>query len=208
MNHTLSSLLRPSLPSMVLPIFLAGLFGMGSLVSPTLTSIASTDDPPTLVKHLRTEMRSKEPMRRDLAILDVIVLARCTGSCTIQLASIEGKQIRIENETGVGRLVDLDALTPDLLDVYRRGPADGHRLLALSALINIGNQKALEQLMTDAPNRSNEVQTSTNRSLAAFYLETYPELTKRALRSKRIYIEDVQRADRLRLKVARREAAN
>jgi len=74
--------------------------------------------------------------------------------------------------------MDLEALVPDLMKAYRSGSADGHRLMALSALINIGNAKALEQLAAESSDRSSEqprrVNKTTQRSLAAFYLEKEP----------------------------------
>ena len=117
---------------------------------------------------------------------------------------------RVENESGAGTAIDLDALVPDLMKAYRSGPADGHRLLALSALINIGNTRALEQLATDSSDRSSQqsgrVNSATQRALVAHYLEMYPELTERAMRNMTFSIEDAQRAETVRGKLAKKEA--
>lgn len=102
---------------------------------------ALRDSPPTLGTHLRSELQAKDSMRRQMALLDINTLAYCTASCNISLRSVQNQQIRIENETGSGAFVDLDVLVPDLVKSYRQGPADGHRLLALSALLQIGNEK-------------------------------------------------------------------
>jgi hypothetical protein len=153
-----------------------------------------------LVKHLRKELQSKNAMRRQMALLDVNVLAHCRESCTVNLQSIQGKQIRIENEAGAGTVVDLDGLIPALLKNYRRGPADGHRLLALSALLHIGNEKALDQLVAQEGEQSKAVERATQRGLAGFYLEKYPELMTRAQRTQRLTLDDVARAKALRMR--------
>lgn len=182
-------------------LLLAGLLlGIGLLAAPAQSVAQSTDGPPTLITHLRSELQAKDPMRRQLALLDVNTLAHCTGSCTVSLRSIQDKKIRIENETGMGSVVDLEALVPDLLESYRRGPADGHRLLALSALLHVGNEKGLERLIDEGAFQSDHVRQATQRGLAAFYLEKYPELTERTLRTKRLSLDDVTRAKALRMK--------
>lgn len=189
----------------LLALGIAGLLGGGILLFATPSSAPVADDPPTLIKHLRTELKSKDALRRDHALVDIVALGRCSASCSVPLASVQGKTISIQNQTELGTVIDLDALVPDLITVYRSGPADGHRLLALSALINIGNQKALETLADEAPSQSQDVRRATNRTLASFYLEKYPELMKRAERTKTLTIQDVQRAERIRLRVARRQ---
>lgn len=182
---------------------LAGLLAAGSLVAPS-TFAQSTTDPPTLAKHLRAELGSKDDVRRERALIDVITLATCQTNCTVHLRSAMNRTVRIANESGTGNVVDLDALAPDLLRTYRSGPADGHKLLALSALINVGNQKALEQLITEKDAQSANVQRVTNMSLAAFYFAKYPELTEEAIRRHRLTLDDVQRAEVLRLRAERR----
>lgn len=194
-------------PRVLLLLALAGTLLGAPLAAAPLSAFS---DPPSLLKHLRTEMSSNDATRQQNALLDVIVLSKCEASCTISFLSIPDKMLRVENESGVGTAIDLDALVPDLMKAYRSGPADGHRLLALSALINIGSDEALEQLATESSDRSsqqsNRVNKTTQRSLAAFYLEKYPELTERAMRNKTFSIEDVRRAETVRVKLAKKEA--
>lgn len=168
----------------------------------------STSGPPTLIKHLRAEINSNDAMRQSNALVDVITLAGCTSTCTVGLHSIENRKLRIENDTEMGAVVDFDALAPDIMEVYRTGSSDGHRLLALSALIKIGNETTLEQLVnegTSASNRqSTRVSQQTQRSIATYYLEKYPELIERAKRKKTFSLDDVRRAEGVRVKVARK----
>lgn len=187
-----------------------GLFVIGALLITSLPAAAtvpselvSTDDPPTLIKHLRTELRAKDPIQRKHALLDVIALSSCPERCTLNLKSGQNKKLHIENETGLGATVDLDVLVPEVLETYRRGPTDGHRLLALSALINIGNEKALERLIDESSPRSVNVERATHRSLAAYYLTMYPELTEKTVRSRKLSLDDVNRAKVLRAKIAK-----
>ena len=177
---------------------LVGLLAAGPLFA------QSTAEPPTLIKHLRTELGSKDDARQERALIDVIALASCQESCTVSLQSGMNRVVRIANESGTGNVVDLDALTPDLLRAYRSGPADGHKLLALSALINVGNQKALEKLIEEKDAQSANVQRVTNMSLASFYFAKYPELTERSMRRHSLTLDDVQRAEVLRLRAERR----
>jgi hypothetical protein len=167
----------------------------------------SLGDPPTLIKHLRTELHSKDPVRRDLALVDIAGLGRCTASCSVTLLSVPGKNVSIANDTELGTVVDLEVLVPDLIRVYQRDPVDGHRLLALAALIYIGNQAALEKLIAEIPSQSPDVQQRTTRTLVGYYLEKYPELREETERTRVLEIEDVERAERLRLQVAQAEEA-
>lgn len=180
------------------------------LVAPLSTSAplpsSAPANPPTLIKHLRTELQSSDPVRREAVLIDIATLASCNSSCTVHLRSMEDRKLSIENETGIGTVVELDALIPDLHEAYRSGPADGHRLVALAALINIGNEKGLEKLVEEGAFRSKRVNSSTQRSLAAFYLETYPELAERTLRTGQLSLDDVHRAKVLRLKKAKKAA--
>lgn len=172
--------------------------------------LSPAPDPPSLIEHLRAEIGSKDAMRQQNALMDVIVLSRCEASCTVNFQSIPDKMLRVENESGVGSAIDLNALVPDLMKAYRSGPADGHRLLALSALVNIGNARALEQLATESSDGSSQqsrrVDKKTQRSLAAFYLEKYPELRGRMGRAMTFSVEDVRRAESVRVKLAKKEA--
>ena len=169
---------------------------------PTGQNLQDPGDPPTLIKHLRTELSSKDPMRRDKALVDIITLGRCTASCSVFLVSISGKKVSFGNETGTGRAIDLEVLTPDLIRVYQKGPADGHRLMALSALINIGSQAALKKLAREIASQSAGVQRHTHRTMVAYYLEKYPELREETVRTRVLKIEDVDRAERVRLRLA------
>ena len=203
-----TKLSRSPLLTFALVVGFLGLYGTWTLLGTAPAPKQASGDPPTLVKHLRTELQSKDPVRRDHALVDIITLGRCTGSCTINLASVRGRRISIESESDVGAVVDLDALVPTLMTVYRSDPAGtGHRLLALSALISIGNQNALKALVEDIPSQPADVQSATHRSLAAFYLEKYPELLEKTERRRMLSIEDVERAERVRLRVARKDAS-
>lgn len=183
------------------------LVGMGSILLAPPAAAQDPSPPPTLIKHLRTELQSTDAMRLNMALVDVVMLARCTASCTVPLVSVRGKEIRITNESGTGGVVDLDALTPDLIEVYKSGPVDGLRLMALSALISIGNQQALEQVIEVSSAQSPDVKRTTDRTLAAFYLEKYPDLMERAQRTKTLRIVDIQRAERMRVKAERTGAS-
>jgi hypothetical protein len=133
-----------------------------------------------------------------------VALAHCTETCTIALQSIDERRIRIENDTDKGTVVDLTALIPDLLSTYRTGPADGHRLLALAALLHIGNEAALEQLIGESARQSDAMKQETHRKLVGFYLARYPELAEKVRRTRRLSIEDAWRAKALRVKALQR----
>lgn len=164
----------------------------------------TTDDPPTLIQHLRNELQQKDPVRREYALMDAIALANCSTSCTVSLNSVQGKRIKIENNDGAGSVVDLTALLPSLLDTYRKGPADGHRLMALSALVRIGDEKTLQRLAEERNTQSKEMNKTTSRSLAAFYLAKYPELGDGLSRSGRLSVSDVEKAQAVRVRLARK----
>lgn len=172
------------------------------------SSLLTTDDPPTLIQHLRNELQQKDPVRREYALMDAIALANCPTSCTLGLNSIQGKQIKIENNDGAGSVVDLTALLPALLDTYRKGPADGHRLMALSALVRIGDEKTLERLTRERSTQSKRMNETTSRGLAAFYLAKYPELQDGLSRSGRLSVSDVEKAKAVRVRLARKNAKN
>lgn len=190
-----------------LPLFAALLIGMGLLILPAQTfAQSSSEGPPTLVKHLRSELQAKDPMQRQMALIDITTLAHCTASCNVSLRSVQDKQVRIDNETGIGTMVELDALVPDLLKSYRQGPADGHRLLAMAALLQIGNERGLEQLIDEGASQSPDVEKATQRGLAAFYMEKYPELMDRSMRTNRLSLDDIEEVKAFRLKKAKMEA--
>jgi hypothetical protein len=166
--------------------------------------LAQSSGPPSLLKHLRGEIESRHPDRQAGALVDVIALANCPATCVVSLKSLSGKSVRIENETGVGRLVDLDALVPALVTAYRTGGSDGHRLLALSALLHVGNETGIERLVAEKEGQNERVRKMTDRQLTSFYLAKYPELRERTLRMKGFSLDDVYRAERLRAKQAKK----
>jgi hypothetical protein len=181
-----------------LALSLVGLLMAGPLFA------QSTATPTTLIKHLRTELNAKDGDRQERALIDVIALANCPASCVVALQSRTDQTLRIDNETGAGSVIDLDVLVPDLLRAYRRGPADGHKLLALAALINIGNDTGLEQLIAEKDAQNATVRKNTDMSLAAFYFAKYPELTEQTMRRRVLSLDDVQRAEVLRLRAAKK----
>ena len=181
-----------------LVLSLAGLLTAGPLFA------QSTATPPTLIKHLRTELNAKDGDRQERALVDVIALANCPASCVVALQSRTDQTLRIENETGAGSVVDLDGLVPDLLRAYRQGPADSHRLLALTALINVGNDAGLERLIGEKDAQNAKVQHTTNKRLAAFYFAKYPEIRETTMRRRALSLDDVHRAESRRLRAAKR----
>ena len=170
---------------------------VGSLSGPTapaasdLTLFLSTPGP-TLSEHLRAELRSKDATRKEHALIDIVALSQCSDACTVQLSSLPMKTIRIDNDRGVGSLIDLTALTPDLTRIYRMGPTDEFRILTLSALLNIGHEKSLDVLITDVDSVSPRVQKITHGGLSTFFLTKYPELNGRVSRSGTLSLDDIQ----------------
>jgi hypothetical protein len=156
------------------------------------------DAPPSLTDHLREELRSQEPERLNRALTDIVALAGCEDACVVALQSDHENTIRIENESDVGHPIDLASLTPDVLSVYRDGPTPGHQLLALSALLQIGDEQALERVVDLKDEQPGRVEAATNRSLAAYYLDRYPELSTPTFRAKQLSIEEVRRAQAAR----------
>jgi predicted component of type VI protein secretion system len=73
-------------------------------------------------------------------------------------------------------------------------------LLALSALINIGDPASLERVVSEGARQSEVVQRATNRSLVAFYLDQYPELAERAHSRKEITLQAVRQAESVRMR--------
>jgi len=178
-----------------------------SLPVTTQAQKSMDDDPPTLIKHLRNELQQEDPKRQEAALMDVIALANCTESCTVNLHSIQDKPLNIEGETGKGAVVDLTALRSDLLNTYRKSPTESHRLMALSALIRVGDDKTLEKLLRKRPFQSDKVRRATEMGLAQFYLEKYPELMEEARHTGQLTIRDVRRAKALRVKAEKKVAA-
>ena len=184
-----------SLTSRLLTVLFVGA-SVVAVSAPTATAQMSEESPITLTQHFKTELQSNSASRRLLALIDVVGLANCPNSCDMTLSSARNQEFKTT------RRMDLSALTPELLDSYRRGPEDGQRLLALSALIGIGDEDALSTLVEEGSRQSNNVNRETQRSLAAFYLEKYPELANKAKWNGEISLVDVERAKRMRIKKA------
>ena len=202
--------------SILFSILFAGLLLVGNLLTVPVIAAPSTSelaDPPTLIKHLRTSLHSSDTMHRQNALVDVVLLSACQASCTVRFESIPNMVLRVENESGVGTAVDLDALAPDLIAIYRNSRfEDGEHLLALAALIHIDNREAFVQLIHDSTVRpyqqSQRVRRVTQLSLAAHYREMYPELMTTSNRNNGFSIEDVDRAEALRVKRAKKGILN
>jgi hypothetical protein len=102
------------------------------------------------------------------------------------------RTIRIDNDTGVGSVVDLTALAPDLTRIYRIGPTDEFRILALSALLNMGHEKGLETLISNIDLVSPRVQKITHGGVSTFFLAKYPALTEQISRSGTLSLDAIQ----------------
>jgi len=140
---------------------------------------------PVLLEHLRTEIRDRDPDRREKALVDVVALAACQSACTVQLKSLSGETARVHDG-------DLTGLGPALLRIYRAGPTDEHRLLALSALMNVGDEASIDALIGKPVPVSFELARTTQRYISAFYLDRYPELQNRARRTGTFSLDDVK----------------
>ena len=158
---------------------------------------------PDLIAHLRTEIRDRNPDRRENALVDVIAMAACQASCTVQLRSLPGNGIRVNDTENT-----LARLGPDLLRAYRSGPTDQHRLLALSALMNVGDEARLDALVDTPVPVSYELVRTTQRHISAFYLDRYPELRHRVRRTGTFSLDDVQRVRITRARAAKKAVMN
>ena len=164
------------------------------------STVAENSSP--LIMHLRNQLRAPEARQRELALVDVIALANCNTSCTLGLHSLQNnKKLRVDDATGAASVLDLNALVPDVRRIYRRESPESHKLLALSALINIGNEEALESLIEKPSNSAaSQVGRQTNRSIASFFLEKYPELKRQTERTGHLSLTDVRRVRAVHLK--------
>lgn len=165
-------------------------------------------DPPTLVGHLRTELRANATTRQEVALTDVISLGGCFASCTVQLQSLGQQRIRlqIDNTTGVGPLLDLNALSPDLLRIYHTGRTDAVRLMALSAIMGLANEAAIESLITVPSSQSARVRELTHRVVADFFVNVYPELLREGQQIRSVSLDEVAELRGERTRLARRAA--
>jgi hypothetical protein len=91
-------------------------------------------------------------------------------------------------------MLDLRGLAPDLLWVYRTGPSDALRLLALSGLLHLRTESSLDDLVQLSVQMSARVQEATYRGLAAVFLDQYPVLHEVAARSHTLSMADIRRA--------------
>lgn len=174
---------------------------MSAVVIPLGPSGQVLAQAPTLTEHLKSELRSNNAIRRHLALIDVVGFANCPDRCAMVLGSMQNQRLEMDKR------VDLTDLTPELLENYRRGPEDRQRLLALSALIGIGDEDALATLVDEGAKQSANVNRETQRNLAAFYLNKYPELARRAKWTGEISLVDVEKAKRVRVKKVKKAEA-
>ncbi|MFP4229475.1 MAG: hypothetical protein ACLFTE_11705 [Salinivenus sp.] len=176
------------------PATAAPLVGAPTVTTPSLS----------LIDYLRTELRAKDDARRQNALTDIMALASCSASCTVSFRSFPGHTVRIENETGMGSVVDLTALLRDVERVYRRDRSDEVRLQALDALIGIGNEPTLERLINSPASSSSHVAKHTQRKLVGFYLDRYPELNDRAFQRGTFSLDDIETVRLQRKRMERR----
>lgn len=175
---------------------------------PSPSELQFAEDPPTLVGHLRTELRAKTTTRQEQALADVISLSGCFASCTVQLQSLGQQSIRlqIDNTTGVGPLLDLNALNPDLLRIYHTGKTDEARLMALSAIMGLGNETTIESLVNTPSSQSARVGDITHRVVVQFFVNAYPELLKNGQKLRTVSMDEVAELRAERVRQARRAA--
>jgi len=180
---------RPSLCTLILLLACGGLPLLGAATAPSAPASATALVPPTpgrtLVDYLRGEIRSDDPTRREHALMDVVTLVNCRDYCVLQLMSFPGKTLRIHNDADFGSVIDVSALAPDLVWVYRVGPTDGLRLLALAGLLYIGDEASLEHLLTASMLVSSPyVRRTTHRYITDFFVARYPVLERQARRTR------------------------
>lgn len=187
-------------------LLIGGLTNAGTAVA--ISPLPSSPALSTLSEHLRSELRSMDATRQERALIDVVALSQCTASCTIKMSSLPMRKIRIDNDTGAGSVANLTILTPVLTRIYRVGPTDELRLLALSALLNIGDETSLDAVVEHVASVSPRVKTVTHRGLSTFFLTKYPELNMRISRNGTLALDDIHvaraRAERQMRKQARR----
>ena len=162
----------------------------------------------SLINHLHTQLQSNAPMRRHLALLDISGLANSPGDFRTNLATVQNRQFHFVDhvEVETGEIMDLTPLVPALVESYYRGP-DHHRLLALSALTGIGDEKALAMIVEDDGSPSFEIGQAARQHLSAYYLAQYPELTKKAGMTGEISLRDIDRLKRTRARKAEKALA-
>jgi hypothetical protein len=181
---------RTRLCTFVLVLTYSGLpfLGSASTCTPAASpaSLALPSSAYTLVDHLRGEIRSDDPTRREYALMDVVTLVNCRSYCVIRLQSFPGKTLRIHNDDDFGSVIDVSALTPDLVWAYRAGPTDGLRLLALAGLLYLGDEDSLERVLGASSGVSLSVRRATHRHIIDFFVARYPVLEKQVRRTRRL----------------------
>lgn len=183
----------------------------GSLIligSPAYATHPSEDEAvlvrtdPAVIKHLRAELRARDWDRQESALVDIVALATCQTGCSVQLRSMPGKTVRGSADVSA----DLLGLGPDLLQTYRTSPNDGHRLLALSALINVRDEESIDVLIENPGPVSSELARKTRMQVTSFYLERYPELRHQVERTGVLSLNDVRIARDRQERIERRKA--
>jgi hypothetical protein len=176
---------------------LPGLLLAGSLTIAGSTAPAAPADAaplvrvdPIVVEHLRAELRARDWDRQETALIDIAALAACQTGCSVQLRSMPGHTLRGSADLSTALL----RLGPDLLRAYRTSPSDGHRLLALSALLNVGDEARIDALIEKPGPVSDKLARATQRHVTSFYLERYPELQYQARRTGVLSLDDVKMA--------------
>jgi hypothetical protein len=169
---------------------------------PTEDEASFTRVDPALTEHLRTEVRARDWDRQEKALVDIVALASCQAACSVQLQSMPGKTVRGSGDMSA----DLLGLGPDLLQAYRTSPSDEHRLLVLSALMNVGDEASLDALIENPGLVSNKQARTTRRHVTSFYLERYPELRYQVRRTGILSLDNVKIARDRHERIQRREA--
>jgi hypothetical protein len=127
-------------------------------------------------------------------MMDVIVLANCPLACTVRLLSFPTKVIHVYSDPDFGSVIDVSALVPDLVWVYRTGSTDGMRLLALAALLHIGDEASLEDLLFGPADVSPRVAVDSRKHIISFFLGLYPDLKEGVTRTGRLSQRDLHLA--------------
>lgn len=131
-----------------------------------------------------------------------------------QYAQVLQSNIRQVREDALASLItiahrgqhDLSAAVPALLGLYTRERNETERMMAVTALRVIGNEKGIEQLVLLSENeRDRKVRDHTRRNIVDYYLTTYPELRSTLGNSKRLTYARIQRAKQRQLEASQQE---
>jgi len=196
-----------------LPLLLLFLVpNLWAATSSSPSKLETRENPPTLVEHLRTELRSKTLLRQERALADVISLGMCSATCTVELQSLQQKKFRLQVDpiTELSPIMDLTVLGPDLLRIYHTGRTDEVRLMALSAIMGQANEATIESLISMPSSQSERVREFTRRVVVNFFVTMYPELLQNAQRRGTVSLEEIaelrSERDRQVRRAARRAA--